>query len=505
MTIKRLLRRGVCASVLLLICLLFSLLAGGFCTSVSADEGDLLWSRQYGGEEEDYIYSVIETEDNRFILAGATSSSGTGGWDMWLLALNSDGDSLWSETFGGENDEFAFEVVETPDGGLEIGGWTESFGGGESDVWLLKTDSQGDSLWSSFFGGSISDYCFSLLKTGDGNYLLGGATASFGSGGMDMFVVKTDQAGDSLWTTAQGGEGSEFIYGTVEADDGSYISVGTTSSRGAQSVDIWLVRIDADGDSAWSRTFGGSGEDCVYDVVMTDDGGFLLVGYSNSFTPSGDTDVFILKTDQYGDSLWSVGYGGEGNDFANGVAATSDGGYLIAGWSDSFGTGDDDIWLIKINSSGDSLWACTFGGSGDDYAYDVMQTADGNYLVAGETHSFGTNVWDAWLLCLEGFPIGVKPRLNVEPVSFSLLSVYPNPFNLTTAVRFALPRFTQVKLEVFDINGRCVKAAGLPLIRGYPPGTHEITFDGSGLPSGIYIISLESFGKSNRRKVILLK
>ncbi|MFH1862580.1 MAG: hypothetical protein ABH878_07170 [bacterium] len=421
-------------------------LSMGFCANAAV--GDLLWSRTFGGKGDDGATSIIRTAEGGYVLTGFTGSFGSGGGDVWLLSLSSDGDSLWSHTYGGLNWDCAVDVIQTGDGGFLLTGRTYSFGSGEVDAWLLRTDLHGDSLWSKTFGGSKKDGANCIIETPDGGYLLAACTESYAlvwqSGllkrlqlslrlfnryildllghsseitflgvlrsawnvilrqpSCDMWILKIDASGRLLWSRTFGGIHGDCCLSATLRADGGYLLVGCTESFGAGSNDFWIVRINSQGDSLWSHTYGGKGEDLASDVLRTLDLGYLLIGRSQS-TGAGGFDFYAVKINPWGDPLWSRTYGGERDEFAFCSASTEDGGYLLAGRTKSFGAGATDAWLVKLDAQGDSLWSRTFGGSREDEVRSIVQAADGSYLLTGLTSSSGAGGSDVWLMRIAG-------------------------------------------------------------------------------------------------------
>ncbi|MFH1009953.1 MAG: hypothetical protein V1784_01800, partial [bacterium] len=322
------------------------------------------------------------------------------------LCLAQPPDSLWSRTFGGSYYEECYSVQQTLDGGYILGGYTLSFGAGDADLWLVKTDADGDSLWSRTFGGSNGDGLESMQQTSDGGYILAGSTRSFGVGAptyANFWLVKTTANGDSLWSRTFGGTYDDYCFSVDLTSDGGYVLAGSTFCTPTNR-DFWLVKTDENGDSLWSRTFGGTWEDACYCVQETADGGYILAGLTKSFgvgTPSY-ANIWLVKTNATGDSLWSRSFGGSRNDYCKSVRQTSDNGYILAGRTYSFGIGTpsySNFWLLKTNADGDSIWSRAFGGSRDDLCLSTQQTLDGGYIMAGTTWSYGTgtpsfpNLW----------------------------------------------------------------------------------------------------------------
>ncbi len=362
-----------------------------------AQAPDTLWTRTIGGSGNEECKSFQQTSDGGYILGGETGSFGAGSGDVWLVKTDANGDSLWSRTFGGSSADYCNSVQQTTDGGYVLGGGTWSHGAGGNDFWMVKTDANGDSLWSRTFGGSNADFGCATRQTTDGGYILGGITWSHGAGLSDFWLVKTDANGDSLWSRTFGGSSADECYSVQQTSDGGYVLGGGTWSHGAGGNDFWLVKTDATGTEEWNRTFGGNIVDECYSVQQTTDGGYILGGYTSSFG-AGSPDCWLVKTDANGDSLWSRTFGGSNNDFCYEIQQTTDDGYILGGRTASYGAGSNDFWMVKTDANGDSLWSRTFGGSNNDYCYEIQQTSDGGYVLGGYTESYGAGSRDFWLV-----------------------------------------------------------------------------------------------------------
>ncbi len=458
---------------------------------------DSLWSRTYGGAGTDFGYAVVAIEDGGYVLAATTNSVGAGDYDLWLIKTDGVGDSLWCHTFGGSQAEYVGNAGHTADGGYFITGFTWSFGAGNIDYWMVKTDANGDSLWSRTYGGPQMDQLYWGQQTFDGGFILAGYTSSFGSGGRDFWLVKTDANGDSLWSKTFGGllhDGCTYV---IQTADSGYALCGIARSFGDSEGDFWLVKTDANGDSLWSRTFGNPWEDMPWCVRQTADGGYVITG--RTARSGGNTDLWLVKTNAEGDSLWSLTYGNviEGEAGVS-VIQNGDGGYTIAGQSDST---DGDFLLLRTDVHGGVLWHRTFGGPTWDEAYDIQPTPDGGYIIAGLTESFGAGGQDVWLVKTGPDPLSAGERPAIHPASYTL-SAFPNPFNPATTIAFDLPRAGDISLRVFDLLGREVAVLKDGMMEA---GTHQVAFDGSGLGTGIYFARLEAGKSSQTKKLMLLK
>ena len=462
---------------------------------------DSLWSRTFGGNDFDRCFSAQQTSDGGYIFVGETNSFGTGDYDFWMVKTDGAGDSLWSKTYGGNEDDECYSIQQTSDGGYILAGFTKSFGGRDPDFWLVKTDENGDSLWSRTFGGDYSDLCWSIQQTTDGGYILAGYTQSLGAGLFDFWLVKTDEIGDSLWSRTFGGDGFEECHSVQQTEDGGYVLAGYTSSYGSGAYDFWLVKTDEIGDSLWSQTFGGSEDDLCNSIRQTSDEGYILAGYTKSFG-AGEYDFWIIKTDENGDSLWSRTFGGLLYEKCFSVQQTTEGGYILAGYIQPYGVYISDFWLVKTDEDGDSLWSITFGGDDLEECYSVQQTSDGGYILAGYTHSFGACRDDFWIIKV-GADVGVEDFSSFSlPNAFSFLPAHPNPFNPVTQITFSLPMGADVSLVVYDINGREVSM----IANGWcQAGIHQAIFDGSELASGMYFAKFTAGDFNQTRKLVLVK
>jgi hypothetical protein len=375
------------------------LLAAFFVSAAIADPGDTLWTRFYGGTGSEQGYSVQQTQDGGYIITGYAMINWN--YDLYLVKTDAQGDTTWTRTFGGTSVEQGESVQQTSDGGYIVAGYTFSFGAGSSDFWLIKTDASGIEEWSQTYGGSALDWAYSVQETEDEGYIITGSTQSYGAGSHDVWLIKTDRSGIVEWSRTFGG--SEFDHGNsvLQTTDGGYLVAGVTLSYGAGSYDVWLIKTDASGTEEWNYTFGGTGDEQGNSVQLTADGGYIIVGHTTSYG-AGEYDVYLVKTDASGIEEWNQTYGGIYFDIGEDVWQTSDGGYILTGETESFGAGWYDVYLIKTDASGDTMWTRFYGGGDDDFGYSIQQATDGGYITAGTARSFGAGSADVWMLKIEG-------------------------------------------------------------------------------------------------------
>jgi len=354
------------------------------------------WTMTYGGLLEDGAEYVQPTNDNGYIITGYTYSYSNGESDLWLIKTDSEGNMIWNKSFGGSSWDHGFSVRQTIDNGYIIVGYTLSYGAGDEDVWLIKTDSSGNKIWDKTFGGSGFDEGREIQVTKEGGYIIIGTTKSYGSGDNDFWLIKTDSYGNKLWNKTFGGDYDDYGYSVHQTSSGGYILTGYTTSKGAGSGDVWLVRTDVNGKKLWDKTFGGNGWDRGRSVRQTTDGGYIIAGSTFSYGVGGD--IWILKTDISGTLEWQMNRGQLGEDRGRSVRQTSDQGYIITGFRYSATQQSNDLWLIKLDKDGNRHWNTTISGDDWDRGICVEQTSDNGFIIAGYTKSYGEGDRNAWLV-----------------------------------------------------------------------------------------------------------
>ena len=306
-------------------------------------------------------------------------------------------DGGWTKTFGGSDWDFGDCVQQTSDGGYIITADTKSYGAGGLDIWLIKTDADGVEEWNKTFGGSALDWPDFILQTIDGGFIISGETYSYGAGGSDAWLIKTDTDGNKIWDKTYGGTGFERARTVWNTTDGGYIIGGSTSSFGAGDSDYWLIKTDSNGIEQWNKTFGGTGPDDCW-AMRPVDGGYILVGFVLPTKIFDKAYCWLVKTDADGNKLWDKKI--EGTRWSAGwdIRQTSDGGYIISGETNGFGfwagslqfNFGGDMWLVKTDADGNKIWDKSFGRRIlEDSGMCVELTDDGGYIIGGNTKGFG--------------------------------------------------------------------------------------------------------------------
>lgn len=366
------------------------------------------WSNLYGGENFDEALSVVQTIDGNYIIVGYSWSFAVGEYDMWIFKIAPDGNIIWQNTYGGTYADLATSILKASDGGYIILGNTNSFGAGESDAWIIKIDESGNIIWQKRYGTNNADYLYSIQPAIDGGYIAAGYTYSSIANSQRVWILKIDLFGNIVWQKIYNRSNNDFANSIAPTKDGGYIVACQTYSPSNGWIEPWILKLDNTGNILWQKIYSAYDDDSLQSIQQTKDGGYIAAGYTTSFG-SGLRDGLVLKLDSSGNIAWQKAYGGTHDDFISAIQQTSDDGYVIAGYSISFGSGFKDVWVIKIDSFGNIVWQKFFGELQDDWANSVKQTADNGYIISGYTLSFGAGSSDAWVLKLDS--VG-----NLDPV-----------------------------------------------------------------------------------------
>lgn len=499
------------------------------------------------------VNSVALTRDSGIAISGWYNVDGFGTAEFVLLKADSNGDKKWANTYGEKIDKRAkkkngsgnecFFTMETLDKGFLLVGEVHNFGAGESDVFVVKVNKDGDTMWSKTYGGTEFDYGESAAATPDSGYVITGFTESFGAGLRDIYILKLDARGDTLWTKTIGGFSTESAKDIAISSKGDILITGFTFSYGAGNSDAYLGKLDKFGNLLWEKSYGGIANDYGYSIDLCTDGGYIISGATESFG-SGEQDVYLIKTDSSGELQWSKTYGGERFDAGNAIQETSDRGFIIAGGTNSFNLDWEDAYLIKTDSIGDTLWTQSYGGTSTDIAKDVKQYHDNGFVIVGYTQSFGFNRLTSYLIktdslgesgCLQnntttsvqnaatiqktirsevhfGAEFSRSPtRQGNTLLSYSnwcdstvsvpkdafedFIMVYPNPAYSSIKITFNTNNFSSINsLQLLKVDGQVVRSISI-----------EDTFtdvDISDLTPGIYLLNCVSSGGNAYTKII---
>jgi photosystem II stability/assembly factor-like uncharacterized protein len=454
-----------------------------FSTLGFAQAPSLQWQKSLGGSGTDEARSVYQTSDGGSIIIGASNSTNGdvvgnhGSYDYWLVKLDVAGNVQWKKTYGGSASDRGYAVIQLTYGGYLIVGNASSSDGdvtlnnGASDYWIVRLNSAGTILWQKSYGGSSTDIARGVIQTLDGKLMvIGYSRSSNGNvtnahGGYDFWLTKLDTSGNLLWQKTYGGTKDDLAYTVKQAADSSYLIVGYTLSNdgdisgGNHSAlnDIWVVKADKSGNLLWQKTLGGSSNDYSNSFIQTSDNGYLIIGYTASYDGDvfgnyGQVDLWVIKLDASGNLIWQKTYGGTDNDRANFAAETNDGGYVITGHSESNdidlsqNQGDKDFWMLKLSSTGILEWKKSIGGSLEDNSYSVAQSSDGGLIAVGLSASSNGDVTfnnggdDFWIVKISNLSV-VAPEKNA--IWFS---------GTTRAIKWKNTGTTNLKLE-YSING----------------------------------------------------
>ncbi|MCK4311890.1 MAG: PQQ-like beta-propeller repeat protein, partial [Candidatus Cloacimonetes bacterium] len=383
------------------------------------------WEQTFGGEGTDIGLCVQPAIDGGYITCGWTTSFEENS-DIYLIKTDDQGNEIWSNTIGGSGYESAKIIIQTTDSCYVLVGSTTSFGSGNYDVYLIKLDEDGNEIWTQCYGGIADDRGYCVQQTSDGGYIIVGHTESFGSGYWDIYLIKTDENGNEIWSNTFGGSDAEYGYFVRQTNDGGFIITGYTTSFGAGSKDVYLIKTDHLGNEIWSKTFGGSHADLGSSVLQTSDGGYIIAGY---MSPNVESHFFLLKTDENGNEIWSHTFGG---NYCWSMNQTSDSGFILCG-KKYLGNFDMDIFVVKTDENGNEIWSQVYGGPGYDSGCYIIESPDGGYIMAG-TYDFYLYLLK---LLPENVSIEETEFIGGS-ASLFLKPAYPNPFNSEITISFSL-------------------------------------------------------------------
>jgi len=495
------------------------------------------WQKSVGGSGKDYANSVRQTADGGYIVAGYTNSTdgdvvgNHGGDDVWMVKFSSSGIVEWTKALGGTGNDAATYVQQTADHGYVIAGYSSSNDGdvsgnhGGDDAWVVKLDSVGNLQWQKSLGGNNNDAATAIQQLADGGYIVGCYAISENNGDVFMshgaaeyWIDKLSCIGNIEWNLCLGGQSYEFAHDIHQTADGGFIVGGNTFSIDGNvtgnngNMDYWVVKIDTLQQLEWQKTLGGTGTDLLASVVQTNDGGYITAGhvYSQDGDVAGSgfhgpfmNDFWVVKLNNTGAIQWKIALGGSGNDFAQSIQQTADGGYIVFGFTfsnDGNVSGNHgyyDYWMVKLNSQGNIEWQKTFGGTDQDGyntitqqvdgAHSIQQTTDLGYVFAGYAKSSDGDAtlnhgdFDYWVVKV-GFSTGLNQAL------FDNVNVYPNPAHDHINIKGL---FAKQEYSLYNLDGRKVREGIV--------SESENSISIRSLCPGLYILRI---GKSNLKLVI---
>jgi len=479
-----------------------------------AAQPTIQWQIALGGTNYDQGRSIVQTRDNGYITTGYTASingdvvGNHGGTDFWVIKLDSLGILQWKKVYGGSDNDWPYSIIQTDDGGYVAVGLTESNDGdvsgnhGDKDMWIIKLDSSGTLQWQKTLGGSDWEEAWSVKQTMDGGYILAGRTGSTDGdvtglhGYLDYWVVKLNSSGTLEWQKSLGGTGLDLGYSIRQTNEGGYIVVGESSSQDGDvknnhgGSDYWVVKLNFEGKIEWQKSLGGSNIDRGNDIRQTRDGGYIAFGQTRSIDGDvtanhGVYDCWVVKLSATGELEWQKALGGSDEDFGQSIQQTIDNGFIATGLSVSvdgdltFNYGYSDLWVIKLTESGAIQWQKTLGGTQSDIGFCIQQTNDTGYIIAGESWSNDGDVsgvlgkTDAWIVKLspEATPTSAPQS---QPLTIS-----PNP--ATQSITLNIPTETStLKVRIIDLLGRELQQKSI---------LNNSNLDISALPNGFYLVT----------------
>lgn len=351
-----------------------------------------VWTKTYGGTHIDFAQALQHTSDNGYILGGSTYYT-TGECEILVVKTDNDGNLLWSQTYKRSRYEKAETILETFDGGYLIGGATESTHTGFTSILLIKINDNGQQMWYKIFQENGEAYLGDIQQTADGGFILVGTVNMNLDDNYDAWLIKLDSNGNKIWDKTLGGSGMEWGNAVHMTNDGGYVFAGTSSSYGNGG---WIVKTNETGAEQWNITINEQGYSRIESIDKTTDGGYIITGTVN--TEKNKEDVILIKISSTGIQQWYKTFGGVKQDEANEVQQTTDGGFIITGNTESYGAGKSDIWLIKTDNVGTLQWDRAYGGGNDELGYSVQQINDNQYIFTGSTRSYGNGETDFWLV-----------------------------------------------------------------------------------------------------------
>lgn len=458
----------------------------------------------FGSVANDLAEDIAATSDGGLILVGSTASSGDGNTDIYLLKIDSTCNKEWSWALGGLNNDWGYSVIETYDKGFLIAASTNSYGNGGYDAMLLKRDSFGNFEWQKTYGGVDWDFAFDVVQTFDSGFVFCGETYNNTSGFSDVFVVKTNVLGDTMWTKTVGGSMEDRANAVIQTSDSNIVVVGYKNTV-SDSTQAYLLKFNRDGDLLWDSTYGWSNYEIAKDVVEALDGNYVLAGTTT--TTGLDKDYYVVKTTTNGAKIWEQVYAGVKDEESNAIAQIDNGDFWVVGYTEANGGGKRDAKMFRINPGG--WWAgqnSTFGSLENEDATGFAYGLNGAMYLSGYSDSYGEGLKDLMVIrvdtvvsqqqfsVLENIDvaaIGVKETLNN---SLSLSKIFPNPAQ--SIITIDVTQIPQ-RIQVVDLLGNVLLSQELK--------SFSTKIDLGSISSGVYLLNLSNnLGVTYVEKLVII-
>jgi hypothetical protein len=381
-----------------------------FLLSSEPEKSKNEWQKSLGGDKNDEGLYVLSTEDKGCLVLGYTESISMGDRDIWLIKFDETGEIQWDKKYGGKGRDYAKTVLKTEEGYV-IAGTSNSTSSKnwDYDILLIKTDFNGTQEWNYTYGGSDAEEANSILQTEDGSYIITGSTSSYGTKDAgDLWIVKLDNDGNHIWNRTFGNIGFDEGRSIIEVENG-YVIAGKTKSHSNNTdyADAWLLKVNKTGHHEWNYTYGFENND-LFNQIIPSDNGFIMVGHTQNISQEeqkNNWNGYIVKTDSDGKKEWEKIVEEEKDTGISSIEKTSDG-YIITGFIGNYGMDEDDLLIEKIDFYGNKIWMKTYGESYSDAGVWITQGYKNYYYVIGYKDKIEVIKSDLWLLKFNADAVG---------------------------------------------------------------------------------------------------
>ncbi|MGC9367615.1 MAG: hypothetical protein ACP5FK_11325 [bacterium] len=415
-----------------------------------------VWIKNYGVPNYNEIGTSVTTIDSvYYYITGTTNTPGLGFYDGYLVKINSLGDTIFTCIYGGNGEDRFKSVTIFQDTLLVLAGWSNSFSSGDLDIYLVCIDQDGDTVWERTYGESGDDRSYQVIQSTDGQIIVAGGSETSPGGDLDVFLIKLNQNGDTIWTSRVGGPGNEMAYAVCQLPNGNIVTCGYTQSWGKGFKDILLIGFSDQGDSIWARTYGGGFDDWANSIINFDNA--IYIGGATESYGYGFWDNYIIKCNFYGDSIWTKTYGGNYREEIRQMISHPSGDIWFTGWTESFGSGYTDILLTSIDSSGDENWTRYYGSFSYERGNALISTPEFGCILVGEVWDLHWDDYNLYLIKTDsgGFTTGVVEQISslintADGCRIQNFLIKPG-WNI---LRFNLSLDINCQIRIYDLSGR---------------------------------------------------